>query len=111
MGYDAGVVFSGPLTAGKAQLYLGQGVGGGPISDRVAYAEANMMSYIRPVLHLSGIVSVNLTAFDPDIVGPGSPIYAPVLLVEGDDWDVTSTWFTWTVLSWLDNDTSEIFTP
>jgi hypothetical protein len=105
IGYEAGVKFDGPLVAGKAQLYLGQGVGGSAVDEHRSYAEPNMMSYLEPVLRLSGELSFTFSAFDPATVNI-SPRWSPILLVEGDDWAVLETWFDWTVLSSLDDDTS-----
>jgi hypothetical protein len=106
MGYEAGVKFSGTLSgAGKAQLYLGQGVGGSAVSQHVTYSDATFLSYSSPVLRLSGELSFTFSAFDPATVNI-SPRWSPILLVEGANWAVNSTWFDWTVLSALDDDTS-----
>lgn len=109
MGYEAGVKFSGTLSgAGKAQLYLGQGVGGSAVSQHVTYSDATFLSYSSPVLRLSGELSFAFSAFDPATVNI-SPRWSPILLVEGANWAVNSTWFDWTVLSALDDDTAVFF--
>lgn len=110
MGYDIGVTFDGEFTGASAELWIGYGVGGGSYAYEFEYlTDPVTPGATNPTLRLTGQIPVDPSAWAGSASGNGQKI-GGVLLCEGGDVAVLSTWCYLSVIADLESGTSTTYT-